>query len=698
MTVDPEIFRHELSIADVFPDATREEWLRLAVDSLKGASSDELESITHEGITIKPLYTADDAADLPAVDADLHTSNDRPWRVCPRYCHPDPVVVSKRLAEDAGRGAGAAWIFFDRCVRMGLDTDDAAGWVGPCDGTIAVGADEIAAMLDGVDPTRTAIHLSGGGNGIAVAAATIAAARRLGLALDYRLDVDPLAALVADGVLPFGLEQSLSLLPDIASWTVLNAPGSRSLAASTLPYHLAGACAVQELAYGVATAVEYLRRMTLGGVELDPAVGQLRFVFAIGRDLFMEIAKLRAARRLWARIVEACGASAKTAPTEVHALTSPRCLTVRDPWVNLLRTTTQSCAAVIGGADRLTVLPFDAAAGPPDDLARRLATNTQTILREESHLHRVADPTAGSWYVERLTEDLAEGAWARFQQIEAVGGMAAAVTSGVIHREMEDARASRRHAIATRHDLVTGVSAFPYLDEQPLSRQAPDVLALRGSIRESLSGRSSPSAELDRLRMAADSESREGTVTVAAIDALAAGATLAEVADTLRGGGEPTRCEALPQERESEIFERLRDAGDAWLAETGRRPRVFLAAVGPPAEHRQIREFTVNLLAAGGIETVSTKEVDDLGAIASEFESSATRTAVIVANPKRSGDVVPELASALKEQGALRVLVAARPGETEGAWRAAGVDGFLCEGCDVRRTLHDVLAASGWLP
>jgi methylmalonyl-CoA mutase len=262
---------------------------------------------------------------------------------------------------------------------------------------------------------------------------------------------------------------------------------------------------------------------------------------------------------------------------------------------------------------------------------------------------------------------------------------------------MEDALTSRRRAIATRRDPVTGVSAFPNLDEQPLSRKALDVRALRVRLRESLSARRSPHPELDRLRMAANGESRDGMVTVAAVDALAAGATLAEAADSMRGGGEPTRCEALPQDRESEIFERLRDAADAWLADTGRRPRVFLAEVGGPEEHRRVREFAVNLLAAGGIETVSSEGADDVGAIASDFESSGTRTAVIVANPKRTGEVVPGLACALKERGALRVLVAARPGETEGEWRAAGVDGFLCEGCDVHRTLHDVLAASGWL-
>jgi len=697
MTVDSDVFCRELEIEDVFPGATPADWRQKAVESLGGKPFEVLRSTTHEGVDVEPLYTADGGLEPWGIGPAASPG----WRCCQRYRHPDASAVAGRMAEDGRRGIDMAWIVFDRSVRLGLEADDPARLTGAPDGVLAVTIDQLEPLLGSLDPSTTALQLGGGGAAPTIAAAVLAAARARGLAsgdLELRLDVDPLAALVSDGELPYGLDRSLALLADIAAWTSRNAPPSRSVAASTLPYHLAGAHAAQELAFGLATAVEYLRRMTAGGVDLEDAAGQLRFVFAVGRDLFVEAAKLRAARMLWARVLAACGSPASAARTEIHAVTSPRCLAAVDPWVNLLRATTQSFAAVVGGADAITALPFDGATGPSDELGRRLSANSHAILREESHLHRVGDPAAGSWYVERLTGQLAEGAWSRFQQIEALGGMADAITSGVIHRELEEAAASRRRAIATRRDPVTGVSTFPNLDERPIARMAPDVRELRRSLREILADRLAPSAELDRLRRVAAAGTHDGAAIEAAVDAFGAGATTSEVTGALRGDGQATGCDPLPQEREGEIFERLRAAGDAWLAESGRRPRAYLAAVGPPAEHRAIREFVVNLLAVGGIEAVEPAGGDDWDAVISGFEGSGTHTAVIAVHPKHAEEAVPTLVRSLKARGALRVLVASPPGESEGAWRAAGVDGFLCEGCDVHQALQGLLAAAGWLP
>jgi methylmalonyl-CoA mutase len=227
---------------------------------------------------------------------------------------------------------------------------------------------------------------------------------------------------------------------------------------------------------------------------------------------------------------------------------------------------------------------------------------------------------------------------------------------------------------------------------------APDARQLRRTLRDVLDGRQPPAAELERLRQVAAAGPHDGSAIDAAVEALAAGATISEATGALRGDGTATGCEPLPQQRDGEIFERLRAAGDAWLAESGRRPRAYLAAVGPPAEHRPIREFVANLLAVAGIGAVEAEGDDDWDAVISGFESSGTRTAVIAVHPKHAEEAVPELARALKERGALWVLVAAPPGESEGDWRAAGVDGFLCEGCDVHQALQGLLAAAGWLP
>jgi methylmalonyl-CoA mutase len=701
VAVDEELFGRELAVKDHFVIPTIADWRRLAERSLRGVPLDALVTTTHESISIKPLYTVEDTRDPRTESTRVSPRTARAWGVCQQVRHPDPTEVARGVEEDADRGVGSAWLIFDRTARLGLDPDQHERAAESSDGVIIATAEDAGQLLEGIDPARTAIHLHGGGNGLGLGAAVLAAARRRGAdhrAISGTLDLDPLGALAADGELPYGLERSLALLADAAAWTTKNSPGMRALAVSSLPYRLAGATAVQELAFCLATAVEYLRSLDRTGTEIDSASGQLRFLMAVGRDLFMEAAKLRAARRLWARVVEACGGSAEARRAEIHAVTSPRSLAARDVWVNSLRTTVESFAAVVGGADTLTVLPFDSPFGSFDALARRLAATSHAILREESHLHRVADPAAGSWYVEQLTDQLCRSAWQRFREIEAQGGMATALTSGAIHGELEQMLSTKRHAIATRQDPVTGVSTFPNLDEEPLQRRAPDASSVRARSCQAVASRRPPRAELERLRKALEDAPGDGSVMDAAIDAFDAGATLAEVAAVLRTGGEPTRIPPLPSEREAEIFERLQDAADAWLENHGHRPRAFLALMGPPSEHRVQAEIARNVLAAGGIETVADGGFEGVAEAARGFTASGASVAVICASEQRSEEVVPALAQLLKTRGALQVLVVARPDDREGTWREAGVDGFLCEDCDVHAVLRDLLTSEGWRP
>jgi methylmalonyl-CoA mutase len=256
---------------------------------------------------------------------------------------------------------------------------------------------------------------------------------------------------------------------------------------------------------------------------------------------------LRAARRLWARVAEICGAPGGQVQ---HAVTSPVMMSRRDPWVNMLRTTVATLAAGVGGADAVTVLPFDHALGLPDAFARRIARNTSTILVEESHLSRVIDPAGGSWYVERLTDELAHAGWEFFQRIEREGGQAAALRSGRLGQDLADTWEARSAKLAERREPVTGVSEFPNLAERLVEREPAPV---------------QPS------------------------------------------GG-------LPRVRRDEAYENLRARSDAHLAATGTRPRIFLAALGPAAAHTARLTFASNLFQAGGIEPVTEGSFEDSGA------------------------------------------------------------------------------------
>jgi methylmalonyl-CoA mutase len=304
-----------------------------------------------------------------------------------------------------------------------------------------------------------------------------------------------------------------------------------------------------------ATAVEYLRAATDADISIDLACRHLRFVTTSGRDLLMEIAKLRALRRMWARIVGACDGAVELRAPWIHAVTSPRTMTVRDPWVNLVRTTVEAFGGVVGGADTITVLPFDDAIGHPNSLSRRVAALSHALLREESHLHYVVDPAAGSYAVERLTADLAERAWAFFQEIEAAGGMVERLVDGTVANELAATLEARRRAAEEGRDPITGVTSHPDPTERPLERPPVDVADHRAQLNKVAANHPPPRTELDRLRACATAAAGDGSVMATAVAAFTAGATLWDVAVALADDSRPTVIEPLPSVRDAEPFE-----------------------------------------------------------------------------------------------------------------------------------------------
>ncbi|MGW6538112.1 methylmalonyl-CoA mutase family protein [Streptomyces sp. NPDC055051] len=459
MTVLPD---DGLSLAAEFPAATRAQWQRLVTGVLSRSgkdvpateAEDALSVALEDGLRTRPLYTAADAAPDPGlpgfppfVRSGRATGNAvGGWDVRQHHAAADPEAV----LTDLENGVASLWLT-----------------VGP--GGIPV--DDLDRVLRGVYLDLAPVVLDAG-------AETAEAAQEL-LALYARRGVAPEGALGNLGADPLGTEARTGSAYDGDGFAATVAlarlcaeayPGLRALTVDALPYHDAGGSAAQELGASLATGVAYLRALTGGGLSVEQALGQLEFRYAATADQFLTIAKLRAARRLWARVAEACGAPAAGAQVQ-HAVTSSVMTTARDPWVNMLRATIATLAAGVGGADAVTVHSFDHALGLPDAFARRIARNTSTVLIEESHLARVIDPAGGSWYVESLTDELAGAAWEFFQDIERSGGPAAGLRSGWIEQRLAATWAERSKALAKRREPVTGVSEFPHLAEKPVVRE-----------------------------------------------------------------------------------------------------------------------------------------------------------------------------------------------------------------------------------
>ncbi len=410
MTVLPD---DGLSLAAEFPDATLEQWQRLVAGVLRKsgkevsdtAAEEALSTALEDGLASRPLYTARDSAPDPGLPgfapfvrggrAEGNTTGG--WDVRQRHSAADGDAV---LA-DLENGVTSLWLVA---------------------GAGGIPVPSLGRVLDGVYLDLAPVALDAGGDTEPAARELLRLYAERGVAKEAargNLGADPLGHEARTGDEPF----DFAPVAGLARLCAEEYPGLRALTVDALPYHEAGGSAAQELGCSLATGVAYLRELTAAGLSVEHACGQLEFRYAATADQFLTIAKLRAARRLWARVAEVCGAPGAGAQVQ-HAVTSPVMMARRDPWVNMLRTTVATLAAGVGGADAVTVLPFDHALGLPDAFARRIARNTSTILVEESHLSRVIDPAGGSWYVERLTDELAHSGWEFFQWIEREGGQA----------------------------------------------------------------------------------------------------------------------------------------------------------------------------------------------------------------------------------------------------------------------------------
>jgi methylmalonyl-CoA mutase len=450
---------------------------------------------------------------------------------------------------------------------------------------------------------------------------------------------DPLANLARDGTLPGSLEGEFVEMAK----RVREIPSAVGI--STVVYHDAGAHPIEELGLALATGLEYLRRLEKEGIEPREAAGRIVFRFAVDRDIFVEIAKLRAARLAWSRLLAACGA-ADAPPMRIHVETSSRSLSRRDPWTNMLRVTTEVFAAICAGADTIIAAPFDQALGVPEELGRRIARNTGRILREESHLGRVIDPAGGSWYVEELTQRLARGGWDEMREIEKEGGMARALLSGEIGRRVAESAEEREARLATRKLPVTGVSEYPDVDEL-LVREAP--------------------APRPRLPLRPEPD------------------------------GDAPRIDPFLPRRDAAPFEALRDAADAAVT----RPSIFLANLGPPPEHRARTGFAQNFFRVAGFEILSDDGTGEAGpteaaeALAKRFRSSGASIACLCGTDERYGELALEVARSLTGAGAKRILFAGRGGKREAQYREAGIETFIHVGCDIIDILSSLLATCG---
>lgn len=711
-----DVKEHKPDLRQDFTPPTYDEWRQVVDRDLKGVPFEKkLITKTYEGINLKPLYTRDDIKDLSFLGTMPGYKNfvrgtrsegylKQSWLVAQALPYALSEDFNEALRLDLGRGQDAINFKLDKATMALLDADYAPkGDVGS--GGLSISAiNSIERALKGIDLEKYPLFIQAGYLNLPMLMLLSAYLRKTGAnakKLKGSLEADPVAYLLRNGTMPVSITGALEYMAVSSRWAANNAPLLRTVGVDSSIYVDSGASAVQELGYSMATASEYMSALIEGGLSPDQAASSIRFTFGVGPFYFMEIAKLRAARMLWAKIAEAYGAGAEVSKININARTTIYNQTRLDPYVNMLRGTTEAFSAIAGGVSSLELRPFDEAYGIPDEFSRRMARNTQIILKEESHLNELIDPAGGSYYVESLTDEVAQKAWALFAETEESGGFIKALTEGKIQKTVYDTDALRRKDIGKRKSVLVGTNMYANMAETPLEERESDyseIYRIRGEYLQKFRTEGSNEdnkAVLDRMEELL-SEDKESIVETGA-KAYLSGATIGEVSASLKASIEgETGVEPLKPHRAALPFETLREAASAYRGKTGKSPRIFFANMGPLSQHKARADFSRGYFEAGGFEVISPKGFATPEDAATSAIESGANAVCICSTDDSYPEIVPPVSRIIKEKNpGLQLLLAGYPKDNIETFRACGVDDFIYLGSDLYGILSNLMKKTG---
>jgi len=703
-----------------FTPPSYEAWLKAAQKSAPGGQIEALNWTTPDGIVVKPLYTAADVADLPHThtlpglepfirgpQATMYAV--RPWTIR-QYAGFSTAEESnafyRRALAAGGQGVSVA---FDLATHRGYDSDHprVTGDVGKA-GVAIDSVEDMKILFDGIPLDKVSVSMTMNGAVLPVLAGYVVAAEEQGVAQELlagTIQNDILKEFMVRNTYIYPPEPSMRIIGDIIEYTAKHMPKFNSISISGYHMQEAGANQALELAFTLADGKEYVKTAMAKGMDVDDFAGRLSFFWAIGMNFYLEIAKMRAARLLWTRIMKGFGAkNPKSLMLRTHCQTSGWSLTEQDPYNNIVRTTIEAMAAVFGGTQSLHTNSFDEAIALPTEFSARIARNTQLIIQEETHITNVIDPWAGSYMMEKLTQDMADAAWAIIEEVDAMGGMTRAVDSGWAKLKIEAAAAEKQARIDSGKDVIVGVNKYRLKDEPPVEARDIDNMAVRdGQIARLQQIRATRDAAavqaaLDALTAAA--ESGQGNLLDLSIQAIRLRATVGEVSDALEKVFGRHRADT---QKVTGVYAAAYDSAEGWAQlqqeiaafgdEHGRRPRVMISKLGQDGHDR-------------GAKVVATAFADlgfdvDMGPLfqtpeecarqAIENDVHAVGVSTLAAGHKT---LVPAIIAELKKQGADDIIVfvgGVIPRQDYEFLYEAGVKGIYGPGTPIPASAKDVL-------
>ncbi|MEL6201245.1 MAG: methylmalonyl-CoA mutase [Pseudomonadota bacterium] len=593
--------------------ANKDKWANLAQKELRGKPLSEIETITEDGITVKPLYTADDLegighlGSLPGVApfvrgprATMYTG--RPWTIR-QYAGFSTAEESNAFYRKAlAAGQKGLSVAFDLATHRGYDSDHerVVGDVGKA-GVAIDTVEDMKILFDGIPLEEMSVSMTMNGAVIPVLAMFIVAGEEQGVErskLSGTIQNDILKEFMVRNTYIYPPEPSMRIIADIIEYTAQEMPKFNSISISGYHIQEAGSTLVQELAFTLADGREYVRAALAKGMDVDAFAGRLSFFFCIGMNFFAEAAKLRAARLLWARIMQEFEPKkAQSSMLRTHCQTSGVSLQEQDPYNNIVRTAYEAMAAVLGGTQSLHTNSFDEAMALPTEFSSRIARNTQLILQHETGVTDTVDPLAGSYYVENLTKELADKAWALMEEIEAAGGMTKAVQEGLPKRQIEEAAARKQAAVDRGESVIVGVNKYRLEQEDEIDILDIDNTAVRmaqvARLKRVRSSRDEDACRAALAALAQVAQSGEGNLLGAAVEAARKRASVGEISDAMEAAFGRYKGEVVTitgvygaayegDERFAAIKSRIADASSS----RGRTPSILVAKMGQDGHDR----------------------------------------------------------------------------------------------------------------
>lgn len=695
-------------------------WRAAAAKSAPGGNLDALTWHTPEGIAVKPLYTAADLAGLPYTDtlpgfapfvrgpqATMYAV--RPWTIR-QYAGFSTAEASNDFYRKAlAAGGQGVSVAFDLATHRGYDSDHprVTGDVGKA-GVAIDSVEDMKILFDGIPLDKVSVSMTMNGAVLPVLAGYVVAAEEQGVAqeqLSGTIQNDILKEFMVRNTYIYPPEPSMRIIGDIIEYTAQKMPKFNSISISGYHMQEAGANQALELAFTLADGKEYVKTAIAKGLDVDAFAGRLSFFWAIGMNFYLEVAKMRAARLLWWRIMKDFGAkNPKSMMLRTHCQTSGWSLTEQDPYNNVVRTTIEAMAAVFGGTQSLHTNALDEAIALPTEFSARIARNTQLIIQEETHITSVVDPWAGSYMMEKLTQDMADKAWSIIEEVDKMGGMTHAVESGWAKLKIEASAAEKQARIDSGKDVIVGVNKYRLAEEDPIDSRDIDNHAVReNQVRRLQALRAARDAKavqaaLDALTKCA--ETREGNLLGLSIEAIRLRATVGEVSDALEKAWGRHRADT---QKVTGVYAAAYDSAEGWarlqqeIAEfaeaQGRRPRVMIAKLGQDGHDRGAKVVATAFADLGFDVDMGPlfQTAEECARQAIENDVHAVGVSTLAAGHKT---LVPAIIKSLKEQGADDIIVfvgGVIPRQDYDFLYEAGVKGIYGPGTPIPASAKDVM-------